>query len=110
MKRYRIVTLSVTIFVIVMCFMFNPNLVLLPGCFLVLVLLQTILALLQFCDVIYRWKEYKKAEKEEFCEHISGMVIWDEKIPHMPFVMTLRVRIVQFGIHPDRAGPAFVVS
>ena len=110
MKENKVMIMSMILFVMIIGCTERIDFVLLPGGFLILFVFQTILTVLQFCDVVYRWKEYKKAEKDEFCEYLSYSRVYNEKIQYIPFVLALGVRIVQFGINPKRAGPTFLVS
>lgn len=109
MRKYRWTALSAVIFAAALSCASHTALILIPGAALIFLILQFILLVLQCCDVIHNWKEFREAVGEEACEKVPLMMAYKEKISYTPFVIALRAMIVMLGINPDRAGPSFVI-
>lgn len=109
MRKYRFAVLSAMIFIAALFCASHTSLIMIPGIFLLFIIQQAILLVLQCCDVVHNWGEFKEAAGEEACEKVSVMVLYREKISCIPFDAALRTIAVMLGINPDRAGPSLVM-
>lgn len=109
MRKYRLIAAILAAVSTAAGFMLRsafPELI--PILFLLILIPQEVLMVIQCCDVACNWQEFEEAVTEEACEEVLLVARVDEDIPQIPFVQTLRVMSVMLGINPDRAGPAFV--
>ena len=107
MRRYRVIVAAWAIMSIMAGFhLRNAFPELIPMLFLMILIPQLVLMVIRLCDVADRWKEFEGAVTEGVCKGVSYIEWNNEKIPQIPFVRTLRVMSVMYGINSDRAGPA----
>lgn len=109
MRKYRLTSLSAIVFIAAIFCASHTSLMMIPGFFLLFIIPQAMLLVLQCCDVVHNWGEFREAVGEEACEKVPVMVLYREKISCIPFDAALRTIAVMLGINPDRAGPSFVV-
>lgn len=109
MRKYRHTVLSAIIFIVAVFCASHTSFMMLPEFFLLFIISQAILLVLQCCDVVHNWGEFREAVGEEACEKVPVMVLYRDKISGIPFDAVLRTIAVMLGINPDRAGTSFVV-
>ena len=110
MRRYRTIAAILVVICTVAGYTLrytSPELI--PALFLLILIPQIILMVIQCCEVSNDWRELKKAVTEDICETVEFVTEDDGVISYIPFVPTFRVMSVMLGINPDRAGPSFVV-
>lgn len=109
MRKYRFTVLSAMIFITAVFCASHTSLIMIPEIFLLFIIPQAILLVLQYCDVVHNWGEFREAVGEEACEKVSLRVLYKKKIFGTSFEMILRAIVVMLKINPDRAGPSFVM-